>query len=523
MAYRILIIEDERYAAERLDATIAELGYEIAGIAKSTEEALQLAKQIGPDLALLNIDLRGHGEGFKVSGKLRDQLHLPVIFLSTSPDREILRRACLSGCFGYLVKPLRPSELDAAMRIALDQHFNARRAFARFSWLTSILDSLSDGVIATGEDGTVQYLNHAAQVLTGWMPMEAIGKPIAEVYRLLDPDTKLRLRECQVHKALKTRAPTGKQRFVLIDRCGARIPIEDSASPILDGDTLLGAVTIFVNISGRIAAEEAESQQQDRLRNEIEASHLALARSNDDLLSLTARLIDAQEEERRRIARELHDDLAQRAAFMGQHVEQLTSRSESMPAGMLADIELLTSMISDLSAGLHEVSHRLHPSIIADLGLPSALGSLVADFRKAGLDLTISIRNVPDTIPLSVATAFYRIAQEALRNTLQHAPGAPARISLTSAGDELQLRIEDAGPGFSLIQAEARSGLGLLSMEERARIVGGSFILRTKPESGTAIEVTAPLKSEDRTGTNPARPGPSPEERSHRFGSVTGK
>jgi len=125
------------------------------------------------------------------------------------------------------------------------------------------------------------------------MPIEAIGRSIEEVYPLFKLDKVEEVGECQVRKALFTRSPTGKQRFLLTTRLGARIPIEESASPILDGDTLVGAVTIFVNISGRIASERDVASQQNRLREEIEISHLALGRTNEELLCLTGRLIDA--------------------------------------------------------------------------------------------------------------------------------------------------------------------------------------------------------------------------------------
>ena len=501
MACDILIISNDLDSGVELERAIAGAGCRVAGTAISSRDALQLAEDVKPDLVLVNMDLRVRQDGFTIARSLREQLQIPVIFLGPSGDQEILRRACLSGCFGFLVKPVRATELDAAIQIAIQQHSNSLRAFARHSWLTTMLDSLSDGIIATGEDGDVRYLNPAAQVLTGWMPLDAIGKPIEEVYPLFRIDTREEVRECQIRKALARRAPTGKSRFLLSTRFGVRIAVEDSATPILDGDNLLGAVTIFLDISSRIFAETNLAHEQDRLREQIAASRTALSLSNDEVVTLSGRLIHAQEEERRRIALELHDDLAQRAALISQYLD----RMESSGREQQTELDQLKGFASAVSEGLREISHRLHPSIVADLGIVEALRSLVHDYKELGLEVALSTPEISEPVSTEAATALYRIAQEGLRNTLRHAPGAPARLSLKITNGDIRLRIEDAGPGFSPARAKAGHGLGLLSMQERARNVGGTLLLKSTPGEGTIIQVTAPLGNPDESKTYPAR------------------
>ena len=438
---------------------------------------------------------RTDNDACNVIRELRLDYHLPVVSVGASSDEEVLGKACSSGCIAYLVEPLRPHELEAAIQIALHQDLTTFKAFAGHSWMRAMFDSLSDGVIATSADGVVHFLNPAAQVLTGWMPFDAVGQPIGHIYSLSDLETPDAAVESQIHKVLASREPTGKQRFLLTTRTGVQIPIEDSATPILDGTELVGAVTIFTNIAGRIEKEEAAAARQDRLRLEVNASQEALSRSQDEVMSLAQKLITSQEDERRRVARELHDDLAQRAALSCQQLDRIAKTFEDSPAANPADFELLKSMIGGLSDGLRGAAHRLHPAIIEDLGLSSALRSLADDFRSFGLDLAASIYDVPAAIPLQTATAFYRIAQEALHNTLRHAPGAPARLSLRSHDDQIELRIEDAGPGFSSAHVKQKAGLGLSSMKERAGIIAGSLVLRSSPGKGTVIVVTAPLRA----------------------------
>jgi two-component system, chemotaxis family, CheB/CheR fusion protein len=164
---------------------------------------------------------------------------------------------------------------------------------------------------------------------------------------------------------------------------------------------------------------------------------------------------------------------------------------------------LLKSTIDVLSDALRRTAHRLHPAIIEDLGLAPALRSLVGDFRTFGLDFAVSIKDLPESIPLETATALYRIVQEALQNTIRHAPGAPAKVSLESDDHQLHLRIEDAGPGFSLVHGKTQAGLGLRSMQERARIIGGSMLVETSPGRGTAVVVDAPLNYVAETTDSP--------------------
>jgi PAS domain S-box-containing protein len=388
---------------------------------------------------------------------------------------------------------------------ALNEESMISEGRERQSWLSAMFDCLSAGIISTRSDGKVQFLNPAAEVLTGWRAADAIGRPIEDIYSVREIDGSEELQVCQLRKALASRMPTGRQRFMLTTQSGWCIPIEDSASPILDGPKLLGAVTIFTDIAREITDEKTASGRQNFLSGKVKSSPEALDRSNRQFVSLAGRLIDAQEEERRRIARELHDDFAQRTALIGLLVDRITVAGEQFPADLHTDLELLKSMVDDLTEGLRDVSHRLHPAIISDLGLSQALLSLVRDYRALGVDLASSIEEVGTTIPLTTATALYRIAQEALHNSLRHAAGAPVMIYLRLVTGKIELRIEDAGPGFSLVHAEKGLGLGLLSMQERAGTVGGNLLLNTKPGEGTVVLVTAPLTAHGKSTPNPAR------------------
>lgn len=486
-ACKLLIVEDELLVATDIERHLSRAGHEIVGVAEDYDRALMLAETKRPDLVLMDIKLRGRRSGIDAALAIREQLQIPVIFLTANADEHTLGKARAAGPYGFLSKPFRKEELREAVAIAIDQHKRAESLFASYQWITTMMNSLSEAVIATDTDAVVRYLNPAAESLTGWTPQDAIGRPITEVYPLTDV-AGTAIHECLLKKALATGRYFGKSRLFLTTRSGSRVPIEDSATPILESGQVSGAVTIFLDISERLENERRNEAEHDRLEEEAYAANEALGQTRSELRALAANLMSTQEDERRRIARELHDDLGQQIAYLGMLVERVANET-----GESLTTQELRLRASQVASTVREVSHRLHPNIIADLGLSIALSSLVTQERAAGHNASFAERNVPSDIPLSTSTALYRIAQEGLRNAAKHAPGAAVQITLSRERRELQLRINDNGLGFSRVQARSNGGLGLLSMQERARLAGGNLLLSTRPGEGTILLVRVPL------------------------------
>jgi signal transduction histidine kinase len=202
----------------------------------------------------------------------------------------------------------------------------------------------------------------------------------------------------------------------------------------------------------------------------------------------------AREEEQRRAARELHHGLAQQLAALEMDIHQLREGPLDDTAKTAFKLAELQSRISSISNEVRELSHRLYPSILEDLGLAAALRNLVDDFQQRhDLHVHLQIEEIPAPIPLPVATALYRIAQEALRNVVQHA-GEEALVTLlvSHALGTLRLIIHDTGRGFDPKTIRVNGGLGILSMQERARQVGGSVEIETSYGQGTTVTLMAP-------------------------------
>lgn len=216
----------------------------------------------------------------------------------------------------------------------------------------------------------------------------------------------------------------------------------------------------------------------------------------ETLRDFTMRLINAQEEERSRLARELHDDLSQRMALLSFNLAQIGQMLAGQ-SNLRRDFQTVQDEVQEIAADIHRLSYRLHPSKLDHLGLSAAIRSLcqeinatgkpVVDFREEG-----SFVHLPKEVILCV----FRIAQESLRNCVKHSGAKSVRVMLTNTGGEIRLSVSDDGRGFKIKSETLERGLGFTSMRERLRIVGGTFVIRSQQRLGTSIEVSVPLTCE---------------------------
>ena len=217
--------------------------------------------------------------------------------------------------------------------------------------------------------------------------------------------------------------------------------------------------------------------------------------AREKLRDLAAQLMTAQEEERRRIARELHDDVIQRLSTLGIELG-LLKRS----GGQQEVVDGLQAQVFELSEELRSLSHSLHPSILEYADLPATLEMYCGKFtQQHAIAAAFATRQVPAEIPRVVAVALFRIAQESLRNVALHSGATSASVILAGEdGGGLSLFIIDNGKGFDAGKIKAGSGLGLLSIEERARNIGASVTIDSTPEAGTRLSVKVPLGETER-------------------------
>jgi PAS domain S-box-containing protein len=228
--------------------------------------------------------------------------------------------------------------------------------------------------------------------------------------------------------------------------------------------------------------------------------------AEEALANLSGRLIEAQEEECRRIAREIHDDYNQRLAMVANELEGLAQSIGDSVAEAGPRLHDLWNSVSELGVDLHSLSHRLHSSTLETLGLVAGVRAFCEEFEDLQeIQVEFTHENVPRAIPADVSLCLFRIAQEGLRNVKRHSGASSAKVHLDFAGGKLHLSVTDQGKGFNPARRSTREGLGIRSMEERLHFIGGQLDIQSRPMEGTRIDAWVPFKVSHVAGYSVAR------------------
>ena len=273
---------------------------------------------------------------------------------------------------------------------------------------------------------------------------------------------------------------------------------------------VLHSSTVFLASATRRKAEDSLQQARDELEVRVQERTAQLQRTNERLQSgiaerrlvekaveqLAGRLIHAQEQERARIGRELHDHISQMLGVVTIRIDQLRSIEGATPSMLdraLADLRL---NITELTEDVHRLSHRLHSSTLDYLGLVPALQKLIAEFSDdRDMPVAFDYQPLPSSLPSEVALCLFRVVEESLTNIAKHSGARSARISLSNDADGLRLLVEDSGSGFDAASLQSKAGLGFISMQERLRVIRGTIVVDSAPSRGTRIEVWVPASS----------------------------
>jgi PAS domain S-box-containing protein len=397
-----------------------------------------------------------------------------------------LRRAgeALRGAHAELERRVeeRTEALTSANDALRTEIAERKRAEDRFRRL---LESAPDAMIIVNHHGEIQLVNSRTEAMFGYGREELIGRPV----ETLVPD---RLRGMHTgHRSRYHADPRVRPMGLGIDlrgrrRDGSEFPVEIALSPI---ETEEGTV---------VCAAVRDTTEQKRLEHELDD---VARRRAEDLRDFAVSVQSAQEEERRRIARELHDDLGQRLTGLKMGLQVL---DDDIPKGTRKHAPRLERLLREIDRMIMEVrrlSYNLRPAVLDDFGLVVALQVLCKEFEKVYKIRTKfhageSLGKIHDA-PVDIA--LYRIAQEALANTARHAEATAVSVHLSGDGDAIILTVEDDGRGFDVEASQSRKrirrGLGLVGMRERSELLGGTFQVQSNLEEGTRIEVHLPLAS----------------------------
>ncbi|MFO0818423.1 MAG: ATP-binding protein [Pirellulales bacterium] len=265
--------------------------------------------------------------------------------------------------------------------------------------------------------------------------------------------------------------------------------------PLRAAGSIVGGIG-FASFRTRIEWPD-ELVQRLRLIGDIFTNALARKQTDEVLRALSAKLLASQEEERRRLAREMHDDWTQRLAVLGLDVAMLEkSLGDRQVAAPL--IRTIQDRLINLSRDVHDLSRQLHPAILEDLGLVEALRSECLAFsRREQIAVEFQADSLTRAVAPDAGLCIYRVAQEALRNLAKHAAVSKCWVTLAVVAKRLELTVRDEGIGLDPTRNRQIAGIGLASMRERIRLVGANLAITSAPGQGTTIVVSVPWEDEN--------------------------
>jgi PAS domain S-box-containing protein len=242
----ILIVEDDFVIAKVLAESLQELGYQVAGIVSTGEEAVERSAKVHPDLVLMDIRLRGEMDGIEAGEVISGDLHIPIVYLTAYSDERTVERAKITEPYGYLIKPFTDTELKTTLEMAIYKHRREKREREKGEWFLETLMAISDGIITTNTEGQITFMNPAAELMTGWQSTESYLRPLPEVFRLVHEGSGTIVENLAKRAVAEENLVTGEGDELLVAKNGTKWPMEGRVSPIRDPrGKAIGAVAIF--------------------------------------------------------------------------------------------------------------------------------------------------------------------------------------------------------------------------------------------------------------------------------------
>ena len=355
------------------------------------------------------------------------------------------------------------------------------------------------------KDGTVEHGQAGAELVR-----EALGRGLGE--RVL-----LGLHRAAVRDSVPGRpAPSAEEAAADRFLAASLLPVEEAHVAVLaDNRKQVGQVAVLSRRVGKLeeanrllAVDLEESRAAEKVLRVREAATVVeletARRTRDELRVLTRGLLTVQEEERKRISRELHDVVSQALTAINLRLATLDIQTTGDAEEMHRKIALTQALVEKSVATVHRFARDLRPSALNDLGLIPALAAFIKGYEaESGVEVEFKAAAGVEEQPGAIRDALFRVVQEALTNVTRHAKASRVRLLIRQTGKETVVTIADNGCGFAVLEVTVAAGacrLGLLGMKERVEMVGGVFSVKSEPGKGTVVRVTVPLSNSDEAG-----------------------
>jgi two-component system sensor histidine kinase UhpB len=491
---RVLLVEDSQDDADLILLEIGKTGFAISSKRVDTESAMRKAITSGDwDIVISDFNLPRF-DTHRALAMLREaDADIPFIIVSGCIGEETAIALMKQGASDFVMKdrlarltPVIERELrDAAVRRDHRRALEALRANEKL--LRGITSSLGEGLYVLNDAGKLIFMNPEAERLLGWSESELLGQSVHKVIHPQHPNgTPLAESDCGVLGVLRNGDVYKTDDEVFARKDGSFIPVSYVATAIVKDGRTAAVVTAFQDISKRKQAEHDLLESREQLRK------------------LTAHQQSVREEERTRIARELHDELGQMLTAVKLDATWLAARLSSENPNILNKIDSMSRLLDETLDAVRRVAADLRPVMLDDLGLAAAVEWLTEEYGKRtgiGIRLEMDMEHgqcdgqagICDLDP-AVATAVFRIMQECLTNIARHARAEQVLVSLKCRDGKLMLLVSDDGKGMHTVNNGKRNCYGIIGMRERAHNLGGTFNLSSIPWEGTSVEVVMPIK-----------------------------
>lgn len=505
---RVLIVEDERVVATHVERSLTDAGYTVTGIAASAAEAASLVDDMRPDVALVDIRLRGKAEGFEIAERLRHESDVPVVYMTAHTDDDTLQRAAHTGAYGYVVKPFTIGEVKSALQVALFKHSLDQRLAERERWFSTTLRAIVDGVVACDADQRVTFLNAAAERMLGSSEAAARGRLTAELLGAALTGLP------EVTQALLLHRPVRFSQDTPLKGSSGLI-LEGAVAPIIHGGRVLGAVLVLHDVT------------EQRRRDE----QLALT----DRLSSLGTLVAS-------VAHEINNPLAYTLGNLTLASNELAELSERLPDPAAREVvERVLRSLKDAEEGAHRVAttvkelrafgrmeersqHAVDPRACVDWAIRLTGNQLLHQSR-----LLTSLRDVPQVRAneLKLSQVMVNLLTNAVQALTREREENEVKVSTWT--DELGravIEVEDNGPGmtadvqsaifepFFTTKAPGQgTGLGLSICRSIVQSFGGEIAVESELGKGTRFSVRLPACVPDAPEVSPAPTPPLPVAR----------
>jgi len=473
---KILIVENEAIVAKNMELRLATMGYAVTGIASSGKKALELTQRIAPDLILMDIRLKGGMNGLEIAAKIREQYHIPVVYVTAHADEITLQKAKVTEPFGYVVKPFEETTLYSAIEMALYKHKMERKLRESEARYHAIVNDQMDLICRYHPDGVLTFVNRAF--------CRFFGKPVSVLEGTLLQNL-LPVRENMTFQKLLSEL-NHRNPLTSVDLC-----LTDAA-----GDTHWHQWMNHAIFDERKEMVEIQSVARDL--TDRRTAEEALENSRETLRNLTAHLESVREDERTAVAREIHDELGQALTAIKMDLSLLKKKMPDNDVSLNMKVEDMTGLIDATMQTVKRITSALRPGLLDDLGLAAAIEWQAGEFEKrTGIECRLSIKPADLHLDEKLSTSVFRIFQETLTNIARHAAAKRVDILFRRMDGQIKLVVRDNGCGISPDQILDPQSFGIIGMRERAHYLGGELVITGEPGNGTTVTLSIPVERDE--------------------------